>query len=278
MCKNTNYFFSGFLDKNNVQNYQISREKFANKCRNNSNFKRAVDEMDAFITNPEKYKSNAVARVIKIKSEKDIERQLGIKVERKNTIDCKPEKGPVVLDEAELLKAEKVNLITEIDSLKSENQHVNFQLNEHKNELTKVKMEYEQNILKFNREIAKISSDLKIAESEISKLKKEHLEEKAIGKKAIDKLVAEERILSARVKQIQSCTHLNVPHNNEHTLDENDGTENIYEAEKLIADEMTGKTRYYLVRWKGYGREDDTWEKEQNLSCPAILDEYKKRK
>lgn len=278
MCINFNYIFSGFVDKNNVEDYQLLREKFANKCRNNSNFKRAVDEMDRFISDPEKFKSNAVARVVKIKTEADIEKHLGIKVERKNSIDSIPGKSSVASNEADLLRAEKVNLITEIDLLKSENQYVNFQLNEHKNELTAVKLKYDQNVQKFNREIAKISLGLKTAESEIQKLKKEHLEEKAIDKKLIDKLDSEKKILSARVKQIQSCTHLNVSSNGEHTIDKNDGAENEYEVDKLIADERVGKTRYYLVRWKGYGREDDTWEKEQNLSCPTILEEYNKRK
>ncbi|XP_031637027.1 putative oxidoreductase GLYR1 homolog, partial [Contarinia nasturtii] len=75
----------GFVEEKNIENYVTFREKFVNKCRNNSNFRRAVDEMDNFISDPQKYRSNAVARVIKIKTEKEIEQHLGIKTERSSS-------------------------------------------------------------------------------------------------------------------------------------------------------------------------------------------------
>lgn len=188
------------------------------------------------------------------------------------------EKKTVALDETELLRAEKTKLIAEIDSLKSENQYVNFQLNEHKSDLAKIKLKFNQMADEFNVKSTKTLTDLKISALEREKLKKELVEYRAIDKKLIDKLVAEKMILSARVQQLQTCTNLNVSHSDEHTLDKNDDAENVYEVDKLIADEKDGKTHYYLVRWKGYGREYDTWEKEQNLSCPTLLAEYKKKK
>lgn len=233
--------------------------------------------MDKFISDPQKHKSNALARVIKIKKEADIERQLGIKVERQKSGDCIPDKISVAPDEIESLKSEKVNFITEIVSLKSVNQQISFQLNEQKKELATIKMEYSQNVRKFNQEIAKISSDLKISESEKTKLNKKYLEEKAIDKTLIDKLVSEKNQLTARVKQLQSCSVSNETHKNEQKQVENVGANDVYEVNRLIADEKVGKTRYYLVRWKGFGREDDTWETEKSLSCPKILKEYKKR-
>lgn len=104
------------------------------------------------------------------------------------------------------------------------------------------------------------------------------MEEKENDKKRIDKLTYEKKILTARVNQLQSCSLLSETQNDEQQHDENVANENVYEVDKLMADEKVGKTWYYLVRWKGYGREDDTWEKEQNLSCPTILEEYKKLK
>lgn len=227
--------------------------------------------MDEFISDPQKYKSNAVARVIKIKTEADIERHLGIKVESNNSVGHMPGKKTSKLDEIEILKDEKTNLITEIVSLKSLNQKISFELDKQKKAVASIKTETNHNVSKLNREIAKVSSDLKTSESKMIQLEKKHSEEKANDKKLIDKLDSERKQLVARVKQLQSCSIANQTDNGEHTDDQN-----VYEVDKLIADEWDGKTHYFLVRWKGYGREDDTWEKEKNLSCPKILEEYKK--
>lgn len=36
--------------------------------------------------------------------------------------------------------------------------------------------------------------------------------------------------------------------------------------------------RYYRVRWKGFGAEEDTWEPEENLfDCKNVLDQYWKK-
>jgi len=39
-----------------------------------------------------------------------------------------------------------------------------------------------------------------------------------------------------------------------------------------------GKTREYLVRWKGYGSKDDQWKKVGDLAhCQELIDEYLSR-
>lgn len=45
-----------------------------------------------------------------------------------------------------------------------------------------------------------------------------------------------------------------------------------YEVEAIIGH----KKNNYLVKWKGFDKSESTWECEQNLSCPKILDKYKK--
>lgn len=50
-----------------------------------------------------------------------------------------------------------------------------------------------------------------------------------------------------------------------------------FEVAKLIDHDENQESRLYLVRWKGFTSKDDTWEREANLSCPKILDAYKKK-
>lgn len=54
-------------------------------------------------------------------------------------------------------------------------------------------------------------------------------------------------------------------------------TSGVYEVEQLLGHKMEKSELVYLVRWKHYGPEDDTWESESNLSCPKILAEYKRK-
>lgn len=51
----------------------------------------------------------------------------------------------------------------------------------------------------------------------------------------------------------------------------------IYEVDALLKHRRRAQTREFLVRWKGFEQKDDTWEKERNLSCPQILDKYKRK-
>lgn len=179
------------MERKNIENYILYRGKYVNKFRNNANFRWAVDEMDNFIRDPEKNRSNAVARVIKIKTEEDVHRHLGIKVERKS--ECAPQ-ATVVVDEIEKLTNEKSSLIAQIVTLKSQNQQYCFALNEAKNELLKITKENEGKFRELNEQIATLFSKLQIAKTYADQSKKNIIEKEAADMKKIYNLIGENRI------------------------------------------------------------------------------------
>lgn len=48
-----------------------------------------------------------------------------------------------------------------------------------------------------------------------------------------------------------------------------------FEVEKIIEVHFKkNKTREFLIRWKGFTSADDTWEPEENLNCPELIEKF----
>lgn len=52
-----------------------------------------------------------------------------------------------------------------------------------------------------------------------------------------------------------------------------------YAVESIVDKIVTpdGKV-HYLLKWKGYPHSDNTWEPEENLNCPELMEKFEKKR
>lgn len=66
--------------------------------------------------------------------------------------------------------------------------------------------------------------------------------------------------------------------NDDNDVPYDEGSEEEYEVDRIV--EMRKKkdgSREFLVHWKRWSSDYDTWEPEENLSCPEIIEKFMKR-
>lgn len=161
-------------------------------------------------------------------------------------------------------------MISAMFSLKSENQKLTFDLRKKQEECVKIALE--KKVLEQKANATAI--ELKNHENELLHLKAEYAVKMSECNKQLSDLRSQNQTLSARIKQLQNSMIQNHQQNDL----QDDSNDDIYEVECIVDDKKIGKVQHYRIRWKGYGPESDTWERESNLQCAAILNDYLKFK
>lgn len=200
-----------------------------------------------------------------------------------------------ISDQLNSLKAEKIKIIDELVQIKSGNQKIKMELLSKNRKIEQLEKKVENTSEKLDV-VTKKNAELK---QNLGLMKKDYDD----ARDEIKKITQSNKVLTAKIAQLQrsmndtsSTNDFQISNDSEskntdaskktdenaskktdkNALKNTDVLENndVYEVEKLINDRKVRGKRQFLVRWKGYAPDADTWEAEGNLNCPKKLKLY----
>ncbi|XP_031634811.1 PC4 and SFRS1-interacting protein-like [Contarinia nasturtii] len=252
----------GFVHQDFVCDYVQNRTKYATKGRG-SDFKNAVIRMDEFILDPVKFAANGSVKPVNhtiqvkrerapiVKTENDINNvpfetsfvQCRSKTKNKSELPYNSKNVSDLKAQIEAAKNEKEKLVEELVATKDESQTMYF------------------NFQSSQKMIATL-------QSERNELKEKCMEQN----KVIAQLTKEKNQAQNKIKQLMANTHVKLCEEVESSVDL--GRNKEYEVEAILSHSGRKGQRRFLIRWKNYSSNHDSWENESNLNCDEILNKY----
>lgn len=165
--------------------------------------------------------------------------------------------------------------------LKADHQKIFFELQQKSQDIDIIKVE--KNCLDSQIEILK-KNDV-ILQNELVVLKAENksltaqIETQKKNEKALQNQIAHldrenKRLLAQNVQFRRSNNENIAPMQDEEKIIENSTGEQQYEVEKILRHKIRCGQKSFLIRWKGFGQEEDQWVSEKDLHCENILQTY----
>lgn len=157
------------------------------------------------------------------------------------------------------LEKEKSDMVAEMLKIKGENQNLHFEMLTQNREIEKLRYGFETKIECLNKSLIEWKD--KYAYEETKQIENE---------KNIARLSAENKMLSAKVKQLQRYS------TGQQQRESIIGEE--FEVEQILKHTTVKGHRKFFISWKNYSSSHNSWVWEENLHCPNVLTDYLKSK
>lgn len=216
---------------------------------------------------------------IEVKTERDVEKMLGIKTERRscNESNNLPEVNRPVTSAQQTCTQDKQAFINKIIALQTENQRIILDFQQKSAECEAMVIEKQKMAEQCSAKVFSLEAQVNTLQAELSSARSNASKQNENDKKTIAGLTCDNQTLKARIKQLQ----VGINHHSAFEMSNenfgNESNENVYEVEELIDHKRKKDGMYFLIRWANFTSKDDTWERESNLMCFDLLNEYKQK-